>query len=112
MHLVCMIASVIKDARRLRFFKTLLESICQQAVPPLVIFISIHIAPHLSVDWDSLLMKRSFACPLRVLRQKREKLQFVQYKEMMDRLERVFPTPAGKDAFIMFSDDDDLWHPL
>lgn len=105
MNLVCMIASVIRDARRLRYFRMLLDSIRAQSVPPHEIWLSLHIDPSVlsQEDWDPLLS--NLPGRVRILRQRRPKRQFVQYGELLERLK---DTP---ETFIMFSDDDDLWHP-
>lgn len=35
----------------------------------------------------------------------------MQLAELSARLEKTFPCPPGKHSFILFSDDDDMWHP-
>lgn len=110
MNLVCIIASVIREPRRLRYFRMMLDSIRAQKVIPTQIMISIHIDPALMPrgddDWKALFAGFPVDC-LFVYKQKRAKRQFVQIREMLARIAHV----PGKETFVMFSDDDDLWHP-
>lgn len=108
MKIVCFIASVIKDERRLRYFRHLLDSIREQTTAPTNIYISIHIAFEFSeTEWKKLFAKLP-GNPV-ILRQKQPKKQFVQYREL---LKRADDDLRKKETFIMFSDDDDLWHPM
>jgi hypothetical protein len=107
MHLVGFIASVITEPRRLMFFRELLESIKTQKKPLDGLFISIHIDPSLNVDVKTLFKGIK---NVRVLLQKRPKKQFAQIGEMLEKLNSTFPCPSEKVQFILFSDDDDLWH--
>lgn len=108
MKIVCFIASVIKDERRLKYFRHMLDSIRAQTTEPTNLYISIHIA----FDFSETEWKKLFAnlpgSPV-ILRQKQPKKQFVQYREL---LKRADDDLRKKETFIMFSDDDDLWHPM
>ncbi|KAH9253734.1 hypothetical protein BASA81_008352 [Batrachochytrium salamandrivorans] len=109
MQLVCLIASVIKCQRRLGYFQLLLDSIRVQIDQLDGLIISIFIDPSLNVPirlYNGLGGKEKCF----VLRQKCAKKQFVQIQEMLPRVAAYFP-PQGKETFLMFSDDDDLWHP-
>lgn len=106
-HIVCFIASVITERRRLEYFKLLLDSIRKQSSQLDGLIISIYIDPILEVDWTHLFCGVKH---LYVMRQKRPKRQFVQIDEMYKKWETCFPCPPEKEPFIMFSDDDDLWH--
>lgn len=111
-QLVCFIASVIKEPRRLEFFKQLLKSIQDQELPLDGLFISSYIDPSLQTDIQELLRGiSSTGTKVHILKQKRPKRQFVQIKELSDRVDKVFPCPQNTESFILFSDDDDLWHP-
>lgn len=105
LRLICMIASVITDPRRLGHFKLLLDSIRAQTTKLSGLFISIH-APGIPIKE----LTRSMGCPVFILNQRQPKRQFVQYAEMLTRLEDVFPPPDNSETFILFSDDDDLWN--
>lgn len=106
-YIVCFIASVIKEPRRLAFFKLLLDSIRGQTHLLDGLFISIYIDPSLNVDWSNMFKGLGNT---HILRQKNQKQQFVQIGEMSKKLESKFTCPQNKTLFIMFSDDDDLWH--
>lgn len=106
MNLVCIIASVIRDTRRLRYFRMLLDSIVAQKVFPTQLIISVHIDPSLTPDWDAL-FRGLPASGVLICKQMRAKRQFVQIREMLGRIKHI----SGKETFVMFSDDDDLWHP-
>ena len=70
---VCLLASVIKEQRRLGFFRQLLESVRAQVIKPDEMIVSIFIDPSLEGDdkdtfWKDLFSGMPF---LRVMRQKR-----------------------------------------
>lgn len=109
MHLVCLLASVIRCPRRLEYFKILLDSVRSQTSRLDGFFISIHIAPELEqgINYSELFK----GLPnVRILKQKRAKPQFAQYQELYTRLGEAFPCPSDKEGFLLFSDDDDVWH--
>lgn len=104
---VCLLASVIQEERRLAFFRQLLDSVRAQLVKPDEMIVSIFIDPSLEGDngdqfWQELFHDLPF---VRVMRQKRKKRQFVQIAEMLGKVE------DSPSTFVIFSDDDDLWHP-
>lgn len=103
--IVCFLASVVTNEARLECFSHLLESIKRQSVPLDGLFVSVHFADSLNVDVSQFF--ENIPCKLRLLKQKRPKPQFVQFREMYDRLAQNF---GEKDVNIMFSDDDDIWH--
>jgi len=108
LHLVCFLASVITDKRRLEFFRMLLDSVRKQAMPLNGGFlVSIYLDPELEPDVKSLF--RNLNCPVKLLIQKRPKKQFVQIAEMYSCWEKAFPCPPDREPFFLFSDDDDLW---
>lgn len=107
MKIVCFIASVIKDERRLGYFRYLLDSIRAQTRPMTQLYISIHIALNLSTEEWKKLFSSLPGSPV-ILRQKQPKRQFVQYRELFNRASKEL---QGEQTFILFSDDDDLWHP-
>jgi len=107
LHLVCMIASVIKDHRRLRYFRMLLDSIRAQIILPKQVLVSIYIEPKLldnNADFDALFEGLPM---VHVARQDKPKRQFVQIRELLNQ----HLVEGERDTFVMFSDDDDLWHP-
>jgi hypothetical protein len=107
MEVFCFIASVIKDDRRLRYFRYMLDSIRAQTMELSHIYISIHIDPLLiksDEEWKALFS--NLPGKLVILRQRRAKRQFVQLRELYYRAEKSFT----KESFVIFSDDDDLWH--
>ena len=104
---VCLLASVIQEERRLAFFRQLLDTVRAQLVKPDEMIVSIFIDPSLEGDnrdqfWKELFHDLPF---VRVMRQKRKKRQFVQIAEMLGKVE------DSPSTFVIFSDDDDLWHP-
>jgi hypothetical protein len=119
----CFCASVIRTQARLDRFRQLLQSIANQTVNLHVVAFSIHIDPSV-LDMDSPAFFQMFedvlgkvGMPYFLLKQRRAKRQFVQIEEMTKRLDMLkskFSKPgnANLPAFIMFSDDDDLWSPI
>lgn len=100
-------ASVIRDERRLSYFRQLLNSIRAQTRAPTRLYISIHIVLDLSSEEWSSLFANLPGNPV-ILKQRHPKRQFVQYREL---LKRAAADLSGENTFILFSDDDDLWHP-
>lgn len=103
------LASVIDSKGRLKRFKQLLQSATDQLVKPDFFSISIYIDPQFDISNEDL---QGMLCNLTVLstdtfilRQKRKKSQFVQYRDLLNR-------KKGKGCWIVFSDDDDLWSPI
>jgi hypothetical protein len=112
LHLVCFLASVVRDVRRLEHLKSMLESVRNQRIPLTGgLFVSIYVDPILGLSRANVRALFNGIPHLHIFLQKRPKLQFMQFYEMFTRLNAVFPCPNGKALYIMFSDDDDLWHP-
>ena len=112
LHLVCFMASVVKDVRRLGYLKRMIDSVRKQYVPLTGgLLVSIHVDPSLGMSAAEIKSLFDGIPRVYILLQKRPKLQFMQMHEMFVRWATVFPCPDGRTPYIIFSDDDDLWHP-
>jgi hypothetical protein len=107
MEIIGVIASVIKNEKRLISFRLLLDSIRSQTTKLDGLIISSYIDPSFHVDSNELFSGLGANC--HILLQKRAKRQFVQFKEISNCLDKKFPD--FKNKFLLFSDDDDLWSP-
>jgi len=109
--IVSLTASVIKEQIRFNYFKDMIQSVRNQNLYPDLFFLSIHISPKLNIsneDFNNIF--KDFPCKYYILKQKRPKKQFLQYKEMFNRLDQHFDDL--NKTWIMFSDDDDLWNTM
>lgn len=110
MHLVCLVGSVITCKRRLKYFELMLDSVRAQIQKPDGFFLSIYIEPSLG-NVDLIHLTRDIP-NVRILKNKTPKLQFVHFQIMFNKLDEYFPCDQKtQESFILFSDDDDLWHP-
>jgi len=108
--IVSFTSSVITERARFNYFKDMIQSVCKQEIYPDLFFLSIHISPDLNIpDKEFTDMFKEVPFEYHILRQKRPKKQFVQYKEMLSHLGQHFDL---KKTWIMFSDDDDLWNTM
>lgn len=110
--LISITASVIHSQERLRYVKALLASIAQQVEHVDQYWFSIHVTPEMRPHVDlatlfaplfSALQRRN---QLKILSQRTKKQQFHQYADIVQRIGN-----SNGNAWILFSDDDDLWHP-
>lgn len=107
--IICMVGSVITNVERFKHFKDMIDSVSIQTEKIDLFFLSIYIDPKLGIDKQEVndmltkLPSRSL-----LLRQKRPKKQFAQYRHMVSHLyNKEFDL---KKTWLMFSDDDAIWN--
>ena len=103
--LIALCASHIDSERRLRHFRNMLESWKEQTIN-IPLYVSLSTEPM----WNRLVLKRSLEATypgLQVFTRSRKHSQFSHYKALTDELYDECP-----EAWVIFTDDDDLWHPL
>ena len=107
MSLICCIASHINSAYRLNRFRELLRSIKNQKEYPDKIFISIS-SDILLTDFINEINNLNIILNIEVSVKDIKLTQFQHYKSLVDVIKKTYKDLD--DIWIMFSDDDDLWH--
>ena len=111
--LLAMCASYINTATRLKHFFVMLDSWINQEDVQCGLIISTSIVDDaIKAEFDARLdaFKRKHAAidtTLTVLVSRVRKTQFQHYKHILER----FPELVTQNPWIMFTDDDDIWHP-
>ena len=111
--LCALLASHISSRRRLEFLKLCLDSIAAQSEPPEALYLSWYAEESLAAEALSMLRGVRLPCRFRHCRQSRRLSQYCHLREALAAHDVEAPRdPAGAAAsWLIFSDDDDLWHP-
>ena len=107
-------ASHVSSKQRLTYLRYALESIAAQETPPDAIVLSWYADEPLATEVLETL--RAIRLPMRVrcLRQPRRLSQYCHLREALAAFELEAPRDAAGVAatWLLFCDDDDLWHPM
>ena len=105
-----LLASHISSRLRLQYLQWCLASIAAQSRPPDVLILSWY--AHGDLAEAALAMLESVRLPCRVcfLRQRAQRSQYGHLREALAAFSELRLAPA-ECSWLMFSDDDDLWHP-
>ena len=108
-----LLASHISSRQRLEYLRQALQSIGSQAVPPDVLVVSWYAEEPLAGEVATALRTVRLPLRLRSLRQRRRLSQYGHLREALAAFELEAPRDAAGAAasWLLFSDDDDLWHP-
>lgn len=103
-RIICCIASHIDSIERFLCFKELWQSIKSQLKYPSFILISVSNSPELEQDLNEFLQNLRSCFNIKIVRSKKQS-QFQHYKQLLPELRKLPDT-----TWIIFSDDDDIWH--
>ena len=114
-HIICAIASHITNENRISFFENCLSSILEQNLFPSSIYISWSCAPQYFFKIQKLLtfftqtiQQQNKNINVYIFHQPTSLFQFMHYKFIQNKLMDIsFDT----STYLIFSDDDDVWHP-
>jgi hypothetical protein len=105
MELLCLCASHIDNIQRLSYFNYMIESWdCQKHKVKLYVSMSVETKLYETVIENNKKLLLKYDKLLYIFIHKNKKSQFQHYKWLTNKLNT-------KDAWIMFTDDDDIWHP-
>jgi hypothetical protein len=104
MRLICLIASHISTPKRIKYFNAMIASVLSQTKPPDRILISISKAEN--CNWPILLGEAEKR--YEIIRQPIKMSQFQHYDFLSKKLENE----DDENTWIIFGDDDDVWHKL
>ena len=108
--IVTLLASHISSARRLKYLQYCLRSIAEQSDPPAALYLSWYADDELAVSVSDTFAKQSLPLRFVPLQQKQQLSQYEHLSRALHQAEKELPA-APTSTWLMFSDDDDLWHP-
>jgi hypothetical protein len=102
------LASVVKDGKRKQRLREMLQSAREQTTKPDYFCVSIYIENTTNEELED--MFKDVADHIRIARRKQALPQFCQYRDLAKQFHTTWY--PGKNPWIVFTDDDDMWHPL
>ena len=111
--LAVLLASHVNSKKRLRYLSFLLNSIAEQVLDmPEGLYVSWYATDEaLACATQDLLSRAVLPLRVRTMRQARRLTQYQHFRKALTAFERDHGGNSPVPAWLLFTDDDDLWHP-
>jgi hypothetical protein len=110
--LAVLLASHVSSKKRLRYLSFLLNSIAEQVEQVEGLYVSWYaIDEALACATQELLSRTVLPLRVRTMRQARRLSQYQHFRKALTAFERDRGGNSPVPAWLLFTDDDDLWHP-
>ena len=111
--LAVLLASHVNSKKRLRYLSFLLNSIAEQVLDmPEGLYVSWYATDEaLACATQELLSRAVLPLRVRTMRQARRLTQYQHFRKALTAFERDHGGNSPVPAWLLFTDDDDLWHP-
>ena len=108
-----LLASYVSSRQRLGFLRQALNSIASQVVPPDCLVLSWYADEPMASEVQAMLRVVKLPFRFRCLRQSKRHSQYGHLREALAAFELEMPRDdaGAAQTWLLFSDDDDLWHP-